>query len=97
MSERGFLSEIRFSRALGLWRAIPLGLGVMLTLFIFIAMGRAVTIAGPLTPLAYLLAALLLLAHVLGYVELAVNSPRPGGAYILVHEGQGGWLSFLTR
>jgi APA family basic amino acid/polyamine antiporter len=96
MTEKSFLSEIRFSRALGLWRAITLGLGVMLTLLIFILMSGAVTIAGPLTPLAYLLAALLLLANVLGYAELAVTAPRPGGAYTLVHEVQAGWLAFLT-
>jgi len=96
MTEKSFLSEIRFSRALGLWRAIILGLGVMLTLLIFILMDGAVTIAGSLTPLAYLLAALLVLANVLGYVELAVTAPRPGGAYTLVHEVQGGWLAFLT-
>lgn len=96
MTERSFLSEIRFSRELGLWQAIPLGLGVMLTLLIFIAMGGAVTIAGPLTPLAYLLTALLVLANVLGYAELAMTAPRPGGAYTLVHQVQGGWLAFLT-
>ncbi|TEU13061.1 MAG: TIGR00341 family protein [Anaerolineales bacterium] len=96
MTEKSFLSEIRFSRALGLWRAIILGLGVMLSLFIFIGMGGAVTIAGPLTPWAYLLAALLVLANVLGYIELAVTAPLPGGAYTLVHEIQGGWLAFLT-
>jgi uncharacterized hydrophobic protein (TIGR00271 family) len=96
MTEKSFLSEIRFSRELGLGRAITLSLGVMLTLFIFIVMGGAVTIAGPLTPLAYLLAGLLLLANALGYVESAVTVPRPGGAYTLVHEAQGGWLAFLT-
>jgi APA family basic amino acid/polyamine antiporter len=96
MKERNLLSEIRFSRALGLWRAITLGLVVMLTLFMFIVMGEAVTIAGPLTPLAYLLTALLVLANVLGYVEIAVTCPRPGGAYTLIHEAQGGWLAFLT-
>jgi uncharacterized hydrophobic protein (TIGR00271 family) len=96
MTEKNFLSEIRFSRELGLWRAITLGLGVMLALLVFIVMGGAVTIAGPLTAVAYLLAALLLLANVLGYVELAMTVPRPGGAYTLVHEAQGGWLAFLT-
>ncbi|MCK5347201.1 MAG: amino acid permease, partial [Candidatus Heimdallarchaeota archaeon] len=39
---------------------------------------------------------LLLLANVLGYGELAVTAPRPGGAYTLIHEIQGGWLAFLT-
>ena len=96
MGERDFSSEIRFSRELGLWRAIALSLGVMLTLLIFILMGGTVAAAGAVAPLACLLAALLLLANVLGYVELAVTVPRPGGAYTLVHEARGGWLAFLT-
>jgi len=96
MSERDFLSEIRFSRELGLGRAITLSLGVMLILLTFGLAGGAVAAAGPMAPLAYLLAALLLLANVLGYVELAVTVPRPGGAYTLVHEARGGWLAFLT-
>ena len=96
MSERDFLSEIRFSRELGLGRAIALSLGVMLILSIFVLAGEAVAAAGPVLPLAYLLAALLLLANVLGYVELAVSVPRPGGAYTLIHEAQGGLLAFLT-
>jgi uncharacterized hydrophobic protein (TIGR00271 family) len=95
MTEGNFLGEIRFSRELDLWRAIALGSGVMLTLLVFIMVGEAVTVAGPLTPLAYLLAGLLLLTNVLGYIELAVTAPRPGGAYTLIHEVQGGWLAFL--
>ncbi len=96
MGEKNFLSEIRFSHKLGLWRAITPSLAVMLTLLLFVLMGEAATTAGPLTPVAYLLAALLLLANVLGYVELAATAPRLGGAYTLVHGVQGGWLAFIT-
>ena len=96
MGERDFSSKIRFSRELSLWRAITLSLSVMLVLLTYVLAGEAVAAAGPVAPLVYLLAALLLLANVLGYVELAVTAPRPGGAYILVHETQGGWLAFLT-
>jgi APA family basic amino acid/polyamine antiporter len=96
MSERDFLSEIRFSRGLGLGRAIALSVGVMLILSVFVLTGEAVAAAGSVVPLAYLLAALLLLANLLGYVELAMTVPRPGGAYTLVHQAQDGWLAFLT-
>jgi uncharacterized hydrophobic protein (TIGR00271 family) len=96
MGEQDFSSEIRFSRELGLWQAAAFSLGAMLTLVVFILMGGAVAAAGPIAPLAYLLAAMLLLANILGYVELAVTLPRPGGAYALVREAQGGWLAFLT-
>jgi amino acid transporter/nucleotide-binding universal stress UspA family protein len=96
MGKEDFPSEIRFSRDLSLWRAIALSLGVMLTLLVFVLMGGVVAAAGPVAPWACLLAALLLLANLLGYVQLAVTVPRPGGAYALVHKAQGGWLAFLT-
>ncbi len=80
MSEPDFLSEIRFRRRLGLWRAIALSVGVMLVLSIFVLTGDAVAAAGPVVPLVYLLAALLLPANILGYIELAVSVPRPDGA-----------------
>jgi len=82
-------------------------MGVMVVLTIFVLMGDTVAIIGPLAPLIFLLAALLLLVNVLGYVELAMSIPgfniegaqgkkRVGGAYVQVHEAQGGWLAFLT-
>jgi len=43
MSERDFLSEIRFSRGLGLGRAIALSVGVMLILSIFVLTGGNVS------------------------------------------------------
>ena len=89
MTEKS-LGEIRFSRELGLWRAISLSLEVMLILLIYVLVGEVVAATGPVAPLAYLLAALLLLANLLGYVELAMSVPRTGGAYVLVHEAQGG-------
>ena len=97
MTEPNLSSDIRISRELGLWRAVTLSLGVMLILLLYVLTGGIVTAAGAAAPLALLLAALLLLVNVLGYVELAMSAPRPGGAYILVHETRGGtWLSFVT-
>ena len=106
MAEQDFLSEIRFSRGLGLWQVISRGLGVMVVLAIFVLMGDTVATVGPLAPLTYLLAALLLLINTLGYVELTMSIPasnleggqgrkRLGGAYVQVHEAQSGWLAFL--
>lgn len=96
MSGRDLLGEIRFSRKLNLWQAITISLGVVVIPLVFILLGEAATVAGPLTPLAYLLAALLLLSNLLGYVELAVTVPCPGGAYALVRETRARWLAFLT-
>ena len=96
MAKRDFFDEIRFSRQLNLQRAVALSLGVVLIILAFTLMGEGVAAAGPATPLAYLLAGLLLLPNILGYVELAVTVPRPGGSYTLVREARGGWLAFLT-
>jgi uncharacterized hydrophobic protein (TIGR00271 family) len=90
-------SQIRFSPSLSLWQAIARGLGVIVTGVAFVLLGSATSAAGPLTPLAILLTTLLMLFNCLGYAELAVGAPRPGGAYILVHDGTGGRsLAFLT-
>ena len=96
MTKQDSFDEIRFSRELGLPRAVALSLGVVLVTFVFALMGDGVAAAGSAAPLAYLLAVLLLLPNILGYVELAVTVPRPGGAYTLVREAQSGGLAFLT-
>jgi APA family basic amino acid/polyamine antiporter len=95
-NEPGFRNQIRYSRDLSLWQVMARGLGVMVIVAVFILLGDAVAIAGPLAPWAFLLTALLLLVNLLGYVELAVSGPCSGGAYVQVHEAQGGWLAFLT-
>ena len=90
------MSEIRYSRGLSLRQVIARGLGVMVVVAVFVLMDEVIAAAGPLTPLAFLLALLLLLANLLGYVELALSGRRRGGAYSQVHEAEGGWLAFLT-
>ncbi|MGD2143542.1 MAG: TIGR00341 family protein [Anaerolineae bacterium] len=102
--EEGSISEIRYSRRLSLWQVVARGLGVMVLLAIFVLMGHTVATAGPLAPLVFLLAAVLMLVNTLGYVELATSVPganaeerhRVGGAYVQVHETEGGWVAFLT-
>ncbi len=92
-----FHQHIRFSRGLRPWQVMTRGLGVVVVTIIFTLLGDVVAAAGPLTPLAVFLAALLLLANLLGYVELLMTRPRHGGAYAQVHETEdGGWLSFIT-
>lgn len=101
------MSEIRYSRRLGLWQVIARGMGIMVVLFIFVLMDDVVAIAGPLTPLAFLLMGLIMIVNILAYMELSVRIPgagsgeaqrkaRFGGAYIQIHEAQSGWLAFLT-
>ncbi len=90
------MSEIRFSRRLGLRQAMARGLGVMVIVATFTLLGDVTAVAGPLAPLAFLLALLFLMVNLLGYVELALSCPRPGSAYVQVHEAQGGVLAFST-
>jgi uncharacterized hydrophobic protein (TIGR00271 family) len=90
-------AQIRFSPSLNLWQAIARGLGLVVVSLAFILLGDAVAEVGPQVPLAILLTALLVLLNSLGYAELAVNAPRPDGAYTLVHDGtEGTSLAFLT-
>ena len=97
MTEQNFSDDIRVSRELSPSRAITLSLGVMLILLLYVLAGGTVAAAGPVAPLAFLSVTLLIVTNVLGYVELASNTRKPGGAYVLVHESQhGSWLTFIT-
>ncbi len=91
------LAQIRFSPGLNLWQAMTRSLGVIIAGITFILLGDAANAVGSLTPLAILLATLLILLNSLGYAELAAGAPRPDGAYTLVHDStRGGGLAFLT-
>lgn len=101
------MSEIRYSRRLNLWQVVTRGLGVILVLVVFVLMPEAVSAAGPLTPFILLMAGLLMVVNLLGYIELTMSMPgsetgrsrggkRFGGAYIQLHSIQDGWLAFLT-
>jgi uncharacterized hydrophobic protein (TIGR00271 family) len=90
------VSEIRYSRGLSLRQVIGRGLGVIVIVTAFVLLGEGVAVAGPLTPLSFLLTLLLVLTNLLGYVELALSGRRPGSAYGHVHEAEGGWLAFFT-
>jgi uncharacterized hydrophobic protein (TIGR00271 family) len=90
------MSEIRFSRGLSLWQVMARGVGVMVIAAAFVLLGDVLIAAGPLAPLAFALALLLLLLNLLGYVELALSGPRPGSAYVQVQEAEGGAVGFFT-
>jgi uncharacterized hydrophobic protein (TIGR00271 family) len=92
--ERDSLTQIRFSRPMSAWQVIVSSASVVIFLSAFVSLKDVVATAGPLTPVAYLLASLLLLINLLGYIELTVSSPRTGGAYTQVHNVQEGWLAF---
>lgn len=90
------MSEIRFSRGLGLQQLVGRAVGVMLAVTAFVLLREVLAVAGPLAPLAVLLALLLLLLNLLGHVELASSGPRPGSAYVVVEETDSGPIAFIT-
>ncbi|MGD2147252.1 MAG: TIGR00341 family protein [Anaerolineae bacterium] len=90
------MSEIRVGRGLSRWQAVARGVGVMFTTAALVALGDVLEAAGPLASLPHLLALLLLLANLLGYAELAVRSPRPGGAYVNTRQAEREPVAFFT-
>ncbi|MGD2104210.1 MAG: TIGR00341 family protein [Anaerolineae bacterium] len=90
------MSEIRYSRGLSLRQVMGRGLGVIVIVTAFVLLGDAIGVAGPFTPLAFFLALLLLLANLLGYVELSLSGSRRSGAYGQARDAEHGWVSFFT-
>jgi len=85
-SEQNLLGQIHFDRRASSWPAMSWGLGVIVAAAIFVLLDQVAGIAGSALPTAFLLAAALVGLNCLGYAELAVSSPRSGGAYVLVRE-----------
>ena len=91
------LKRIMVSRGLSSWQVVSRGLEVVLATTVFVLLDHVIGTAGSLTPIAFLLTAALALLNCLGYTELAVNSPRSGGAYTIVRESTGQEiLAFIT-
>lgn len=96
-NEQHAFEPIRFSRGLRHWEAAGQGVGVAVAVVAFALLGETVATSGPLSPLVLLLAALIVGANSLGYVELAAGAFRAGGAYQLIRDQMGsGALSFLA-
>jgi uncharacterized hydrophobic protein (TIGR00271 family) len=97
MSEKEYPQQIRYSYSINLLRAISISLGVILVLSVLILMGDLIDVAGSSVPLISLLTSLIVVGNLLGYVELSMSVPRPGGAYRLVQDcEEGNWLAFIT-
>lgn len=90
------MSEIRYSRGMSPRQVAARGLSVMVIVTAFVLADETVTRAGPLTPLAFFGALVLLFVNLFGYVELAVSGRRWGSAYGHVHEAGNSWLGFFT-
>jgi uncharacterized hydrophobic protein (TIGR00271 family) len=97
MSEKEYPQQIRYSYSISLLRAISLSLGVMLVISVLVLLGDLITTDGASVPIIILLSSLIVVGNLLGYVELSMSVPQPGGAYRLVQDcEEGNWLAFLT-
>ena len=61
MNEDRLKGEVRYSRDMGLFRAITLGLGTSVSVGVFLLLGPLIQWDGTVAPLIYLIAGLLLL------------------------------------
>jgi len=97
MSENEYPQQIRYSYSISLLRAISMSLGVMLVISVLVLLGDLITTNSASIPIIVLLSSLIVTGNLLGYVELSMSVPQPGGAYRLVQDcEEGNWLAFLT-
>lgn len=89
------IGELRFSRDMRLFRATTLGLGMGLSVGIFILLGPIAQGTGTREPLAYLLAGALFLPATLSLAELAAAG-GPGGINQLIRASERPLFSYLT-
>ncbi|MFP4518078.1 MAG: APC family permease [Oceanicaulis sp.] len=95
--------ESRVRNTGGLARTLDLsgltfyGVGTVLGAGIFVVVGEVVAEAGPLSPLAYLLAAVVALTTALSFAELGARIPTAGGPIDYVEKAFGRpWLANMT-
>jgi len=97
MNDSEYSQHIRFSYSISLFRAVTKSLGVMLVFSVFVLLGDLIIEAGTSIPVIALIIALFVAGNMLGYVELSMSVPEPGGAYRLVQScEEGNWLAFIT-
>ena len=97
MSEQEHPQHIRFSFNISSLSAIARTLGVTLVIAILVLLGDLVGPEGFFIPLTSLVLIIFISVNLLGYLELSMSLPQPGGAYQLVQAcEEGNWLEFLT-
>ena len=89
--------QIRFSFNVSLISAILRSLGVSLVIGVLVLLGDVVGHGGLLIPVVSLILILFIGLNMLGFLELSMSVPQPGGAYQLVQASEeGSWLAFFT-
>lgn len=76
-------------RDLGLWATIAMGTGVMIGAGIFALTGQIAELAGPLFPLAFLLAAGVSALSAYSYAKVAGANPSSGGIAMILSDAYG--------
>lgn len=84
-------------RSLGFWQLVFYGTGTILGAGIFVVVGEVLNEAGPLAPLAYLLAAVVAVTSALSFAEIAARVPTAGGPIDYLERAFGlRWLGSLV-
>lgn len=98
--------EVReLARSLTLPRLVFYGVGTVLGAGIFVVIGEVIGEAGPLTPVAYILAGTIALTTALSYAEISARIPSAGGPLDYVETATGsrrlgsftGWMLMLAN
>ena len=79
-------------KELGLMDVYAISTGAMVSSGFFLLPGLAAAQTGPSVPLAYLVAALVIVPPMLCVAELATAMPRAGGAYYFLDRSLGPWV-----
>ena len=100
-------SRENIKKELGLFDVFTLATGATISFGFFLLPGVAAVMGGSILPVAYLVAALVLLPGLLAKIELATAMPRSGGVYFFLDRsmgplwgtmtGFGTWISLILK
>jgi amino acid transporter len=96
MTETQRTHAIGFSRILGLWESVALGLSLSVGLVLIVLHEVVFAAAGPTTPVIYALAVLLYTPLILSYMELAAGRPGSASAYQIAHSYRSSSLTYAV-
>jgi len=82
-------SRENIKKELGLFDVFTLATGATISFGFFLLPGVAAVMGGSILPVAYLVAAVVLLPGLLAKIELATAMPRSGGVYFFLDRSMG--------
>jgi uncharacterized hydrophobic protein (TIGR00271 family) len=97
MSEKEYSGQIRFSYGVSHWWVVLKSLSLLVILYSLVLLDDALSLSGSSLVLISVLLLIFIIVNLLGYIELAVASPRKGGSYRLVQTSEdSNLLAYLT-